>query len=225
MTPVKTAEGCKPDCGSTTAVDSQRPDLIRQAFLLEIVTIAWMIVEATAAISASITARSTSLLAFGLDSVIELISAGVLIWRLNVELRRGQTFSEYAEHMAARIGGGLLIILAAYVIASSGWSLWTRKGAEYSLFGLAVTLAAIPIMYFLSKRKLKIAENLNSRAMRADAMESITCGYLSVVVAMGLAAQLLTGFWWVDAVTSLGIVWFLVKEGREAWNGGECCCS
>jgi divalent metal cation (Fe/Co/Zn/Cd) transporter len=77
-------------------------------------------------------------------------------------------------------------------------------------------------MYVLSKRKLKIAEQLGSRAMRADAVESITCGYLSLIVVTGLMAQFLTGFWWVDAATSLGIIWFLLKEGREAWAAEEC---
>jgi len=156
--------------------------------------------------------------------VIELISAGVLIWRLTVELRHGQVFSEHAERVASRIGGGLLFALAAYVVASAAWSLWTRHGETFSALGLAVTLAAIPIMSALARRKLAIAEALGSRAMRADAVESITCGWLSFVAALGLVAQFLVGAWWIDAVTSLAIVWFLVKEGREAWNQEACGC-
>jgi divalent metal cation (Fe/Co/Zn/Cd) transporter len=162
------------------------------------------------------------LLAFGIDSVIELASAGVLMWRLTIELRYGQAFSESAEGRATRIGGGLLFALAAYVILSVAWSFWTRSGQEFSALGLGVTVAAIPIMYVLSKRKVRIAEELGSRAMRADAVESITCGYLSLVVVIALLAQFLTGSWWVDAATSLGIVWFLVKEGREAWVAEKC---
>jgi divalent metal cation (Fe/Co/Zn/Cd) transporter len=200
-----------------------RGGLIRQAFLLEWITVIWMVIEAAVAIGAGLAARSVSLLAFGLDSLIELVSAGVLIWRLSVEVRRGQAFSEHAERLASRIGGCLLFALAVYVVASAGWSLWMRQGQEFSLPGLAVALAAIPIMYILSKRKLVVANQLGSRAMRADAVESITCGWLSFVVVVGLLAQLLFGLWWVDAVTSLGIVWFLIKEGREAWAGQECC--
>lgn len=177
------------------------------------------------AIAAGVIAASVSLSAFGLDSLIELISAGVLIWRLTVELQHGQAFSENAERLAARIGGGLLFSLAAFVVLSAAWSLWTHRGQHFSPLGLAMTLAAIPIMYVLSKRKLKVAKQLGSRAMRADAAESITCGYLAVIVVVGLLAQILTGFWWVDAVTSLGIVWFLVKEGRETWEGDGCCDS
>jgi divalent metal cation (Fe/Co/Zn/Cd) transporter len=201
---------------------SNRATLIREAFWLERATAIWMVIEAAVAIAAGIMAGSISLLAFGIDSVIELVSAGVLMWRLTVELRYGQAFSESAERRATRIGGGLLFALAAYVILSAAWSFWTRSGQEFSALGLGVTVAAIPIMYVLSKRKVRIAEQLGSRAMRADAVESITCGYLSLIVVIGLLAQLLTGFWWVDAATSLGIVWFLVKEGREAWAAEEC---
>jgi divalent metal cation (Fe/Co/Zn/Cd) transporter len=152
-----------------------------------------------------------------------LASAAVLVWRLNVELRHGQTFAETAERTASRIGGALLFALAAYVVASAGWKLWMREGAEFSLPGLIVAVLAIPIMYFLSRRKLQIADALGSRAMRTDAIESITCGWLAFVVVAALLAQLITGAWWVDPLASLAIVWFLIREGREAWEGEECC--
>ena len=210
-------------CGAETRdATSDRTHLVRRAFWLEWFTIGWMVIEAAVAIGAGIAAGSITLLAFGIDSIIELVSAGVLIWRLTVELRHGQAFSENTEHLASRIGGILLFVLAAYLIASATWSLWTGHGEEFSATGLAVALVAIPIMYVLAKRKLAIAEKLGSRALRADAVESITCGWLSFVVVIGLTAQLLIGAWWIDAVTSLGIVWFLIKEGREAWQG-ECC--
>jgi len=205
----------------TLALD--RRALIGQAFRLEWATLGWMTIEAAVAIGAGIAAGSLSLLAFGLDSGIELISACVLIWRLSVELRHGQAFSESAERLASKIGGALLFALAAYVVASAAWSLWTGQGQQFSIPGLAVTAAAMPVMYVLAKRKLKVAEAIGSRALRADAVESITCGYLAAVVVIGLVAELLTGFWWVDAVTSLAIVWFLIKEGREAWAAEECC--
>jgi divalent metal cation (Fe/Co/Zn/Cd) transporter len=202
-----------------------RTELVRQAFWLEWLTIAWMVIEAIVAIASGLAAHSITLLAFGLDSVIELISAGVLIWRLTIELQRGQKFSEDAEQRASRIGGALLYALATYVVISAGWSLWTQRAEDFSMPGLLVALAAIPIMYFLAKRKIDISEQIGSRALRADAIESVTCGWLSVVVVVGLAAQYVIGAWWIDSVTSLGIVWFLVKEGREAWAGEECCDS
>jgi divalent metal cation (Fe/Co/Zn/Cd) transporter len=167
--------------------------------------------------------RSLTLMAFGLDSAIELASAGVLIWRLNVELRHGQGFSERAERTASRIGAVLLFTLAAYIVGGAAWSLWTRHGESFSLPGLIVALLAMPIMTLLARRKIAIATQLGSRAMRADAAESITCGWLSLVVVVGLLADLMLGAWWVDAVTSLVIVGFVVKEAREAWSGEDCC--
>ena len=156
--------------------------------------------------------------------MIELASACVLIWRLTVELRRGQVVAERAERTASRIAGGLLLALAAYVVVSAGWQLWAHTGQEFSCAGLAITALAMPVMYLLARRKIAVAEALGSRAMRADAMESVTCGWLSLVVMLGIVAQGLTGAWWIDAVASLGIVWYLVKEGREAWRAEDCCC-
>jgi divalent metal cation (Fe/Co/Zn/Cd) transporter len=208
---------------SPSRAANERTALIRQAFRLEYITLAWMTIEAVVAISSGVAADSLTLTAFGIDSLIELASATVLIWRLTVELRHGQTFAEKAERAASRIGGALLFALAAYVAASAGWKLWMQQGAEFSLPGLVICLLAIPIMYFLGRHKLQLANALGSRALRADAVESITCGWLAFVVVGALVAQVLVGAWWLDALASLGIVWFVIREGREAWAGDDCC--
>lgn len=175
------------------------------------------------ALGAGLAAHSLTLVAFGIDSVVELLSAVVLLWRLDVELRRGAQFSERVERTAGRLSGGLLGGLAAYVIAASAWRLWTHSAQEFSVAGLCVALVAIPVMVVLSRRKLAIADAIGSGALRADAMESIACGYLSCLVVGGLAAQYLVGAWWIDAISALVIVPFLLKEGREAWRG-DCSC-
>ena len=201
----------------------ERTALIQQAFRLEWLTVAWMAIEALVAIGSGAIAGSLMLTAFGLDSVIELFSAGVLIWRLRDELRHGEEFSRRAERIASRTGGALLFVLAVYIVVGATWSLWAHHGGEFSVPGLVVAIVAMPIMYVLARRKLDVARQLGSRAMRADAIESITCGWLSLVVVVGLVAHLLLGAWWIDAVTSLGIVWFVLKEAREAWLGENCC--
>ena len=109
-----------------------RPNLVRQAFRLEWVTAGWMLIEAAVAIGAGVAARSLSLIAFGADSLIELVSAGVLLWRLNVELRQGAAFPERVEHRARRIRAALLFVLAAYVVVSAAYGLWRREGQEFS---------------------------------------------------------------------------------------------
>ena len=216
------------DCAEprlSSPLASDRQLLIREAFRLEWFTIGWMTVEAVVAIIAGVTAGSLVLLAFGLDSVIELASAGVLMWRLFIELRHGQEFSESAERAASRIGGALLFLLAIYVTVAAVWRLWTGSGEEFSWPGFIVALVAIPAMRYLAQRKIAIADQIGSRALRADAIEAVTCGWLSFVVVVTLTAQWLFGAWWIDGVVSLAIVWFLVKEGREAWSGDQCSCS
>ncbi len=181
-----------------------------------------MLIEAAVAIGSGVAAHSLSLIAYGADSLIELASAGVLLWRLNVEMRQGMEFSESIEQRASRIGGALLFVLAAYVGASAAYGLWVREGQEFSTPGFAVAVLAIPVMWWLARAKTQVADQIDSRALRADAVESITCGYLSGVLVLGLFAQLIMpGWWWIDSVTSLAIVVLLVKEGREAWEGDD----
>lgn len=181
-----------------------------------------MLIEAAVAIGAGVAAHSLSLIAFGADSLIELASACVLLWRLDVEIRRGAEFPESVEQRASRISGALLFVLAAYVLMSAAYGLWVRKGQQFSMPGLVLAVLAIPVMWWLATAKIRVADQIGSRALRADAIESITCGYLSSCVVVGLLIQLLMpGWWWVDGVTSLVIVVLLVKEGRETWQGEE----
>lgn len=179
-------------------------------------------IAAAVAIGAGVAAHSLSLVAFGVDSLIELGSAGVLLWRLDVEMHRGAEFPKEVEQRAGRIGGVLLFVLAAYVVASAAYGLWAGEGQQFSTPGFVLTVLAIPVMWWLARTKMRIADQIGSTALRADAVESITCGYLSGVVVLGLIAQLLMpGWWWVDSITSLAIVALLVKEGREAWEAEE----
>jgi divalent metal cation (Fe/Co/Zn/Cd) transporter len=208
---------------SQSPAADDRAAMINQAFRLEYMTLAWMTVETAVAIGSGVAAGSLTLTAFGIDSLIELVSACLLVWRLSVELRHGQVFAESAERTASRIGGGLLFALAAYIVASAGWKLWTQEGAAFSLPGLIISVLAVPVMYFLSRRKLQVASVLGSRALRTDAVESITCGWLAFVVVGALVAQFFIDAWWIDPLASLGVVWFVIREGREAWEGEECC--
>src|SRR5580704_9642359 len=134
----KTANVCADECCAPPPLvlplkpSIDREALIRDAFRLEWLTIGWMSVEAVVAIASGVAAGSLILTAFGLDSVIELASAGVLMWRLSVELRRGQKFSEHAERVASLVGGGLLFLLAAYVTAAAAWQLSRGTGEEFS---------------------------------------------------------------------------------------------
>ena len=151
--------------------EATRSDLVRRAFRLEWLTAAWMAVEAAVAIGSGISAQSLSLIAFGADSLIELASAGVLLWRLTIELRQGAEFPEAVERRASNTAGALLFALAAYVVASAAYGLWAREGQEFSATGLALVVLAIPVMWFLASAKIRLADQIGSQALRADAIE------------------------------------------------------
>jgi len=206
----------------------QRSDDIRLALLLTYITIGWMTIEGAAALLLGWMSKSLLLEAFGIDSVIELFSASVLLWRLRVEAS-GIAASErvdLVERRAARLVGYSLYALVVYVVLNSGYGLFVAKritDTHESVWGILIGLVAKIGMPILAAYKLKVAARLNSRALRADAIESITCGYLSIVLIVGLAATRILGWWWLDSVAALALIPFLIKEARAAISG-ECDC-
>jgi divalent metal cation (Fe/Co/Zn/Cd) transporter len=201
-----------------------RPPM-RAALRLEAVTLVWMVVEAAASIGAGLLARSLLLVAFGVDSGIELLSAGVLYRRLLQEARAkpgDEAAVARLERRTARFGGYLLYGLALYVLLQAAYGLWRRGAAETSWLGIGVAVVAALGMPVLAGAKIRVAEQIGSRALRADAMETITCGYLSWVLLAGLAANAFFHWWWLDSAAALVLIPFLIKEGREAITG-ECC--
>lgn len=207
----------------------ERSDNVRFALLLTYITLGWMTIEGAASLLLGWASKSLLLEAFGIDSVIELFSAAVLLWRLRIEAS-GTATSEhvnFVERRAARLIGYSLYALIAYVILNSGYGLFIAKritDTHESVWGILIGLVAKIGMPILAAYKLKVAAHLNSRALRADAIESITCGYLSIVLMIGLAATWLLGWWWLDSVAALGLIPFLVREARAAISG-ECDCT
>jgi divalent metal cation (Fe/Co/Zn/Cd) transporter len=207
---------------------ASRADAVRLALLLTYITLGWMTIEGAASLLLGWTSKSLLLEAFGIDSVIELFSAAVLLWRLRIEAS-GTATSEhvnFVERRAARLIGYSLYALIAYVVLNSGYGLFIAKritDTHESVWGILIGLVAKIGMPILAAYKLKVAAHLNSRALRADAIESITCGYLSIVLIIGLAATWLLGWWWLDSVAALGLIPFLVREARGAISG-DCDC-
>jgi divalent metal cation (Fe/Co/Zn/Cd) transporter len=209
------------------AIVVEKSSALRTALRLEIATIIWMIIEAIAALAAGIVAQSLLLVAFGIDSAIELASAVVVFRHFRIEshekFARDLDKAETIERKTARIAGYLLLLLSAYVLVQAGFGLVTRHAAATSPIGIAVAIVAAIGMPFLAKAKLRVADNINSRALRADAMETLTCGYLAWVLLAGLVLNALTHWWWIDSVASLAIIPLLIREGFEAISGEHCC--
>ena len=203
---------------------------IRAGVQVELVTVAWMTVEAVVAIAAGVLVRSVLLTAFGIDSVIELVSGGTLLWRLLTEAR-GQSLEriERAENRAAWVAGIGLVALCVYILTTSALSLWQHNHPDASIPGIALALAALVIMPILVWRKRTIANSIDSAALRADAACSLTCAYMAATLLAGLVLTALLGWWWADAVAALALLYWIVPEAREALEGaragrGGCSC-
>jgi divalent metal cation (Fe/Co/Zn/Cd) transporter len=203
---------------------NQRAEDVRIALLLTYITLAWMTIEGAASVLLGWASQSLLLEAFGIDSVIELFSAGVLLWRLRVE-SSGAASSQHVEAVertAARWIGYSLYALVVYVVLNSGYGLFLAKrvtDTHESAWGILIGVVAKVGMPILAGYKL------GGALTRADAVESITCGYLSIVLIVGLAATRVLGWWWLDSVAALALIPFLIKEGRAAIRGNDTCCS
>ncbi len=190
---------------------------VKKGVHIELVSLIWMVIEAAVAIGAGIIAHSLSLVAFGSDSIIELVAGGVLLWRLIIEARgAGMARIKRAEKTSSWVVGIALLLLAVYIVVASIDKLLMHQGAESSIPGIALALASGIIMWFLSKAKKRIGSEIGSQALRADGSCSIVCAYMACTVLAGAVFNAFLGWWWIDSIASLALVYFVVKEGWEA---------
>ena len=200
-------------------MDTTRAVEVRSGIRIEVVSIIWMIIEMAVAIFAGISAGSILLTAFGIDSLIELISGGILLWRLKVESRGGEIVQvEQAERRAAWVVATSLGLLCVYVLISAVYSLLTRSKPEGSIPGIGVSAAALLIMPYLAVTKRRISVRIKSEALAADSINSITCAYMAGTVLIGLALNTIFGWWWIEYIAAL---LFLVWLARETWEALE----
>jgi divalent metal cation (Fe/Co/Zn/Cd) transporter len=198
------------------------PGLHRRAVRLEQFSIAWMLIEAGVAVTAGIIAGSLALTSFGFDSVIELISATLVLSRLRAELR-GDQVNERAEQRVLRIIAVTFFVLAAYVLAGSVIALTSQAHPERSPAGIGLTVSSLLVMPLLGWRKRRTGSALRSPLVLADAAETILCATLAATTLLGLALFAAFGWWWADPVAALAVAWLAVREGREAWHGELLC--
>ena len=208
---------------------STRKGDVRQGIGIELVTIVWMVIEASVAIGVGFATRSVSLQGFGIDSIVELIAGGILLWRLLVEQRGGSVERiEQAERRASWVTAISLFALAVYIVGDSAWSFLTQTRPESSWWGVGLAVAAAIIMPLLWQGKLRIAKRIGSAALKADAACSVTCASMALTLLAGLLLNRFFGWWWADPLAALGLVYFLVQEGREALHeartGETCSC-
>jgi len=208
-------------------VSVTRTALVRRGLLLNWVTIAYNVIEAVIAIGAGVVAGSVALVGFGLDSVIEVTASGAAQWRLRADFDAPRR--ERVERATLRIIGWSFLALAGYVVYDSVDALVGREAPERSVVGLLLLALSAIVMPILARAKRRVARDMTSRALEAEATQTSLCAYLSVIALAGVAANALLGWWWADPVAALAMVPIIAKEGIEGARGeahcaDDCCC-
>jgi divalent metal cation (Fe/Co/Zn/Cd) transporter len=199
---------------------SDRAALVTRGRRLEYLTIGWNSLEGIIAIVAGLLAGSIALVGFGLDSLIELLSGGALLWRLHLD---APEIRERAEAIALKIVGVSFLALAAYVFFDALKALIRREIPEASYIGIGIAALSLIVMPLLARAKRHIATKIHSRAMRADAKQTDICAYLSAILLGGLVLNAVFGWWWSDPLAALVMTPIIAREGIEALRGEACC--
>lgn len=190
---------------------------------LVVATMVYNGVEALVALWSGLAAESIALVGFGLDSIIEMVAAGALLWRLRLEARGADHEAiESGEARVQRIVGATFILLALYVTGQALWILWSRRLPEESPVGIVLAAASLVIMPLVAWGKLRAARQIGSPALRAEAKETLACSYLSFTLLLGLALNAAAGWGWADPAAALLMIPWLIREGVEGLRGGEC---
>jgi len=209
-------------CCDWDSAPSRINRLRQQAWLLTAFTISWNVIEAAIAIWTGLAVGSIALVGFGLDSVVEASSAVIIVWRLWRRQDEDDEANERAERRAVRLIALTFFAIAIYVSYDAVARLvGLDDRPEPSGLGLVLVAVSLLVMPGIAWAKRRVAEGLNSVALKADAAETLICSYLSAVVLVGLAANSLFGWWWMDPLAGLVVAGLAIREGREAWSGGE----
>ena len=181
---------------------------------LAYLTIIWNSIEAIIAVGAGIAAGSIALVAFGVDSVIEVSSGAIILWRL--------MSGEHREQLALKLVGVSFLALSVYIAFDAVKSLWLHEPPQTTYVGIAVAALSLIVMPLLARAKRNVASQLNSKAMHADSRQTDLCAYLSAILLGGLILNAIFGWWWADPVAGLIMVPIIAKEGIGALRGETC---
>ncbi len=204
---------------------TERAAAVRRATVLNRVSLGYNAVEAVVALAAGIAAGSIGLIAFGLDSVVEVSASVILAWRLRAERRTGCT--QGTDRSATRAIAISFAVLATYVGFESIRRLAQGDQSDTTAIGIALTAVSVVLMPWLAREKRRVAPVLGSRAQHAEANQTVICALMSVVVLIGLLANAALGWWWADSLAGLGIAAIAAVEGARTWRAdslADTCC-
>jgi divalent metal cation (Fe/Co/Zn/Cd) transporter len=202
-----------------------RTEAVRRVRLYNDLTIGWNVVEGVVAIAAGIVAGSISLIAFGLDSGVEVSTSLVLAWRLSRERRGGCTQED--DRRATRLIAACFAVLAVYVTVEALGQLTARRAPDVSLPGIVLASLSVVIMPLLARAKKRLGPVLGSQAVVSESRQTELCAWLSAVVLVGLGANALLGWWWADPVAALAVAGFAGVETVRTWRAEsleDTCC-
>ena len=194
-------------------------NLLRRARWLAWATIVYNVIEAVVAIVAGSAAGSIALIGFGLDSIVEVLSALVIVWQLN-------RTSEDRERIALKLIALSFYLLASYVAVRALFNLIGQSKPDTSLAGIGLAVTSVIVMPILARAKRHTGEQLGSSTVVADSNQTKLCAYLSIILLGGLIFNATIGWWWADPIAALAIAALAINEGRQTWNGETCsdCC-
>lgn len=198
-------------------------DTNRKILLLSYFTIIYNIFEGFISIFIGTIAGSISLIGFGLDSFIESLSAGVIVWRFKYHGDACAEDKKNVEKKATQIVGFTLFILAAYLMFESVKRLWYNEVTEPTLGGILIPVTSIAVMWFLFRAKRDIGKSIHSHSLLADSKQTLACVFLSIAVLTGFICNYVFGFWQADAIAGLVIAVLLIREGYRAIKEEELC--
>jgi divalent metal cation (Fe/Co/Zn/Cd) transporter len=203
-----------------SAPPQERAALERRAKLLAWVGNAWHVIEFAIAVAAGIAAGSVALVGFGIDSVIEALAGGVIVWLFS----GGRGSSPTAERRAQQLIATSYAILVAYIGVEAIRDLAGSHHPEVSWVGIGLAAITAPTMPLLARAKRNVGRKLNSSATVSEASQNLICAYLSIALLVGLLANALLGWWWADPTAALVIAAVAAREGIESWRGESCDC-
>ena len=191
---------------------------VSRALYLEVGAMIWLVVEAILSLAAASQAHSLALTGFGMDSLIELVSAGILVWRLRVEmLGVSDDVVHHTENVATWWTAGLLGLLFLYLMGGSIWALTVHNTVRPSLLGVLVMVISGLLMVLIARRKKQLGVAIQSTALQADAMESWTCAFMAWTGLAGTLGVWVLGWTWMDPAAALIIAYWVAKEAWEAF--------
>lgn len=205
---------------TTAVLTPERTAVLRRRIRIVVaITISWNVIEAIVALAAGGAASSAALIGFGLDSIVEVLSAAAVAWQF------AAPDPERREKTALRAIAVSFFGLAAYVSVDAVLSLAGLREAEHSPVGIAIAALSLLVMPFLSWFERRTGRELGSASAVADSKQTLICTYLSAALLIGLVLNSLLGWAWADSLAALVIAGFAIREGVEAWSGDACCAT